>query len=286
MIDLHCHSSVSDGELPPEALPDLAVERGLSALALTDHDTTDGIPPFMAAARGRLETIPGVEVSTLLGRETLHIVGLFIDPACAPLQAMLAAIRASREDRNTKIIRRLRHLGCAITEERVQEIAGNGVTGRPHIAAAMIETGYCENHEAAFRDYLGGGGKAYVKRYRPSAGDTISAIHQAGGVTVWAHPMGGRALGKTVLDSRLRALKQDGLDAVEADYSDHTPEQRERVRRFAKTCGLLTSGGSDFHGKTMPGIDLGIGRGDLAVPDAFLPPLRDRAKQIRAAATQ
>ena len=277
MIDLHCHSTFSDGELSPSELLVLASKRRLHALALTDHDTTEGLPEFTAAENFGVVPVLGVEISALLGSDTLHVVGLFIDPDTRALEDLLVRIRTSRAERNTKIMRRLRFLGCPLNEESVRERAGAGVMGRPHIARALVEGGFCSTMRNAFDRYLGSQGRAYVKRFRPSTQTAIQAIHAAGGVAAWAHPVGGRDLPASVLHARLQALKEQGLDAVEGQYSDHNLEQRQLLRELANRVGLLTSGGSDFHGGTMPGIDLGVGRGDLAVPDDLLPPLRDRA---------
>lgn len=283
MIDLHSHSTFSDGELSPAELLALARKRGLRALALTDHDTTQGLAEFEHAENDGVVRVPGVEVSAMLGTDTIHIVGLFIRPDTKTLQNLLQKIRSSRDERNSKILRRLRFLGCPVDEPLLRACAGQGVMGRPHIARGLVAAGTCSSIREAFSAYLGCGGKAYVKRFRPSVQTAIEAVHAAGGVAVWAHPVGGRDLSESVLRARLQSLGDCGLDAVESQYSDHSPEQRQTVETLAGKAGLLLSGGSDFHGETMPGIDLGVGRGDLNVPDQLLPLLRARAEKIAAA---
>lgn len=285
MIDLHCHSTFSDGELSPGELLALARKRGLRALALTDHDTTEGLTDFDRAKIDGVECVPGVEVSAMLGTDTLHVVGLFIRSDTKTLQDLLQKIRSSRDERNTKILRRLQFLGCPVDEPQLRACAGDGVMGRPHIARSLVAAGACSSIREAFNTYLGCQGKAYVKRYRPSVQTAIEAIHAAGGVAVWAHPVGGRDLSESVLRARMHSLRDSGLDAVESQYSDHSLEQRQTVEKLARDAGLLLSGGSDFHGETMPGIELAVGRGDLNVPDEFLPRLRTRAQEIAAAQT-
>ncbi|MFW5893506.1 MAG: PHP domain-containing protein [Verrucomicrobiota bacterium] len=283
MIDLHSHSTFSDGELSPGELLALAGKRGLRALALTDHDTTEGLAELERAKIDGVERVPGVEVSAMLGADTIHVVGLFIRPNTEILQNLLHKIRSSRDERNSKILRRLRFLGCPVDEPQLRACAGHGVMGRPHIARSLVAAGACSSIREAFNNFLGCRGKAYVKRYRPSVQTAIEAIHTAGGVAVWAHPVGGRDLSESVLRARLQSLRDCGLDAVESHYSDHSPEQRRTVEALAGDAGLLLSGGSDFHGETMPGIDLAVGRGDLNVPDQFLLHLRARAHEIAAA---
>lgn len=276
MIDLHCHSTFSDGEFSPVQLLEMAAAIGLSALALTDHDTVAGLPSLLAAESGTVTAVPGVEVSAMFGSDTLHILGLFVDWRCPELNRFLEPIRSSREERNRKIVRRLRNLGCDVTEEDVRARAGEDVVGRPHIAQSLVAAGCCESIPEAFEVYLGVRGKAYYKRFRPSAESAVRTVHAAGGLAVWAHPVAARDHAESTLRQRLRSLRDAGLDGIESHYSEHTEEQTRFVSRLADEAGLLLSGGSDFHGAPMPGIELGRGRGNLAVPDQFLDRMRNK----------
>lgn len=280
MIDLHTHSTFSDGSLTPTQLVDRAVARGLTALALTDHDTADGIPEFLEAASARnLAAIPGVELACVHGTGHLHLVGLFIRRECGELSELLERIRSSRTERNQAMIRRLVARGCPITEEQVAAEAGpDGVTGRPHIAAALVASGVCSDRQEAFGRFLSSGKPGYARRYRPSASRAIRAIQAAGGVAIWAHPLAGRPRTETGFRLTVESLGEIGLDGIEVHYSEFTPEQTALAVRVAGEAGLLASGGSDFHGETFPTIDLGVGYGELAVPDAVMPALRERAE--------
>lgn len=288
MIDLHTHSTASDGTFKPNKIIAAAEDLGLTAVALTDHDTLDGIGPFMDAARRcRTRAIPGVEIACSWYGGSLHIVGLFVDPDDQPLRDLLATVRQARDTRNTRILRNLRNLGYEISEADLLAEAGGGVPGRPHIAAAVVEKGYFTENAQVFRALLSKGGPAYVRRYLPRPSVGIGAIHRAGGVAVWAHPAGGYDV---IAPSRIRqvarTLKSQGLDAMEVFYCDHTPRQQEACGRIARELNLLASGGSDFHGRHMPKIRLGTGFGSLAVPDELLGPLENKAAEHAASQTR
>jgi predicted metal-dependent phosphoesterase TrpH len=241
-IDLHTHSTASDGRLTPTELVRLALERGLTAIALTDHDTTDGVAEAQAAARGTgLEVIAGVEINTESEDGDVHFLGYFVRPDDAAFQAHLATLRNARLGRARLMVEKLARLGLPLDWERVQAIAGEGAVGRPHVARALLERGYITTISEAFEKYIGHEGPAYVPRYRLTPEEAIAMIRAAGGVASLAHPA---MAGTVALIPRLVAA---GLEAIEVYYPDHTPEQQERLLALARQYNLVPTGGSDFH---------------------------------------
>ena len=280
MIDLHIHSTASDGECLPYQIPIFGKESNVTALALTDHDTTDGLDEFLeSAADVGVMGIPGVELSCASsGIDKVHIVGLFINHRDSGFLGTLEQIRNWRDERNLKIIQKLDECEKHIELSEVMEVArskrgsvGEVVLGRPHIAEVMVRRGYCKDIKAAFRDYLGKNQKAYVPRQTLDAVDGIAAIHSAGGLAIWAHSMTS-VKSHTVVTELCGKFKEYGLDGMEVIYSDFTPNDTEFAMSCARQFGFLMSGGTDFHGeKVTPGIRIGEGRGDgFAVPESFL----------------
>ncbi len=272
MIDLHTHSTFSDGSQTPKELAEQAKRIGLTAIALTDHDCTDGLDLFLdtCIACGIIG-IPGVEISADMNKGTMHILGYMINHKKEALQSMLKRIREGRSDRNEKILEKLNKIGFALTWNEVAELAEEEVVGRPHFAAAMLKKGYIPSKEAAFDLYLGKGKPAYCDRFRLSPADSIAAINNAGGVAVLAHPF---TLELNPQDMRdcVKSLQEHGLGGIEVHYSEHTKLQTEQYLKLAKEFGLLVTGGSDFHGEMNPAVKLGYGFGSLNVSDelAFL----------------
>ena len=290
MIDLHAHSTFSDGSLTPEQLVNLASEAGLTALALTDHDSTGGLDRFMAAcevaaAEGRPAPlgIPGVEISADVAKGTMHILAYFFDVTNVALQDALARIRGGREARNHEILRKLNEQGLKLPWEEVQEYAGEEVIGRPHFARAMVDRGHVRSVKEAFDLYLAKGKPAYADRFRMSPADSIAVIRQAGGVPVLAHPFT-LQLDASELRAEMGRLKESGLEGVEVYYSEHSHDLTAAYRELAEALDLAVTGGSDFHGEINPGIKLGIGFGSLRVPDRIVDDLQTRARRIAAAA--
>lgn len=265
-VDLHTHTVFSDGQLTPEALVELAVEKRLAALAITDHDAVDGIAFARAAARGRIEIIPGIEVSTSLDGLDLHVLGFFIDPEDAALAARLRRFRRERVDRVRAIARRLETLGVRVDAEAVLENAGPGVVGRPHVAAALLATGQVKSMDDAFKRYLGQRAEAFVPRPAFHPAEAISMIAEAGGVSVLAHP------GAYVPDGLIRDLVASGLDGVEVWHPQHGPALVRRYHALATRLDLVESGGSDYHG---PGRHTELG--GMRVPAGVLRRLKDAA---------
>ena len=268
MIDLHCHSTCSDGTLRPAELVCLALREGLDALALTDHDTLAGLPEFLAAAQGTpLRAVPGVEVSVQFPKGEMHILGYWIEDIRSGFNEMLAKIRGGREISNREILVKLAALDMPLGYEEVAVLAGGDVMGRPHIARAMQARGYVLNRQQAFDRYLGYGQPAYAGRlhYRPE--EVFECIHAAGGVAVLAHPVF-LGLGIKPLTALMEELAASGLDGIEAYYPEHTPSQQRRFEALGRRLGLIPTGGSDFHGGLTPYVRLGRNRGEtLQTPD-------------------
>ncbi len=270
MIDLHVHSTFSDGSLTPEQLVDEAVRAGLSALALTDHDSTGGLGRFLAAARGKpLKAVPGVEISADFKQGTMHMLGYFIRPEHAELNESLRWIREGREIRNQEILHKLNRLGFMITWEEVASYAGEDVVGRPHFAQALLAHKYVANKDEAFDKYLGKGKPAYAERRRFSPEDSIRLIRAASGIPVLAHPFT-LNLSKKALRELVGGLRDQGLQGIEVYYPEHAPEMQAQYAALARELALVATGGSDFHGAMTPDIKLGRGFGALEVPDEAL----------------
>lgn len=256
-IDLHAHTTASDGTYEPAELVGMAEAAGLNVVAITDHDGTSG----WAEARRALQygrdagawssiqaVVPGVEISCKLGGVGLHMLGYLFDPENADLDAALGVIRDSRVHRAELMVAKARELGAPITWERVQEIAGDGVVGRPHVATALMEAGVVPSVEAAFTaDWIGEGGRARVDKLDMDPFRAIALIRAAGGVTVMAHPLAWRR-GPIVTDEDIAKLAEAGMTGIEMNHPDHGPKERDHVRDLAKQLGLLTTGSSDWHG--------------------------------------
>jgi predicted metal-dependent phosphoesterase TrpH len=274
MIDLHTHSRYSDGSLTPAELADAAAGAGLSAVALTDHDTTEGVGEFVTAARGRFRAVPGVEISVDHSPGILHMLGLFIRTGGA-LEEMLRELRRGREDRNAEIARRLNTIGVPVDLREVIETAGVGIVARPHFAQVLVRHGWAKDAQEAFDRYLAKGRPGYVVRRKMSAVASIRAIRDSGGVAVLAHPVT-LGLQPRGLRELVKSLQAEGLGGIEAHYPAHNRVQTRRCLVLARELGLAVAGGSDFHGDFKPQIRIGRGFGTLSVPDECLPDLESR----------
>lgn len=276
MIDLHFHSTFSDGSLTPEELVDLAAKAGIKALALTDHDGLMGIDRFMAACRQQgIRGISGVEISIELPGGTMHVLGYFVDHHNEALLEGLARLRRGREERNQFILERFNQLGMPLSWAEVAVLAKEDVVGRPHFAQAIISKGYASNKEDAFGKYLGKGKPAYVERDRFTIEESIALIRGAGGVPVLAHPYT-LNMGRRRLREFMTELKAKGMQGIEAYYPEHSHEQHRFCLNMARTLGWVVTGGSDFHGSMNPHIRLGIGFGSLDIPDELVDLLYER----------
>ncbi len=276
MIDLHVHSTFSDGSCTPRELAELAKETRLSAVALTDHDSTAGLGLFTQACNELgVEAVPGVEISAEPLHGTLHLLGYYFDIENAALQAALLEIRDGRRLRNERMLQKLNELGCQLDWDEVAAFAGEEVVGRPHFAQAMLARGYVADKAEVFDKYLGKGKAAYVERFRLSPTDAIRLIRDAGGIAVLAHPFS-LQMSKATLKDFVKSLAELGLGGIEVFYSEHSPEQISIYSGLAAAYGLLLTGGSDFHGDANPRVKLGRGFGNLRVADELLEKLKAR----------
>lgn len=272
-VDLHTHSTASDGELSPAELVRLAIERGLTTLALTDHDSCDGIDAAMAAARDTtLTVIPGVELSCDVPQTEVHMLGYFINWHDAHFESMLVKFRDGRYGRAEKMTKKLAALGAPISFERVKEIAGDASIGRPHVAQALLEAGHISNVSEAFEKYIGRNGPAYVERFRLTPEDAVALILQAGGVPVLAHPR--------EVTGYIESLVKVGLIGLEVYYGMYDDQTRSELARLARQYGLITTGGSDFHGLNKMAHMSNLGMID--VPPMVVDRLREKAASINA----
>ncbi|MDR5708997.1 MAG: PHP domain-containing protein [Armatimonadota bacterium] len=256
-IDLHTHTTASDGLMSPRGLVHAARRAGVGVLGVTDHDTVDGIPEALEAAHGLDVTIiPGVELSVEEGEEELHLLGYFVDFRAGWFRDLLEELRASRVNRIREMIHRLNRLGLPISFEEVARL-GQGAVGRAHVARALVAAGFVRTHAEAFERYIGRGKPAWVPRNTLSLEGAIGAIREAGGLAVLAHP------GRSSALARVAALQAAGLEGIEVYHPEHTPHQMARLLALARELGLLVTGGSDYHGD---GVGTGAGLGGQYVP--------------------
>ncbi|MDH6440181.1 putative metal-dependent phosphoesterase TrpH [Streptomyces sp. SAI-144] len=247
-IDLHCHSTASDGTDTPAELVRNAAAAGLDVVALTDHDTTRGYGAAVAALPVGLTLVTGAELSCRIGGVSMHMLAYLFDPEEPALLAERELVRDDRVPRARGMVARLQELGVPVTWEQVARIAGDGSVGRPHVATALVELGVVRSVDEAFtEDWLADGGRAHVEKHETDPFEAIRLVKGAGGVTVFAHP-GASKRGLTVPESAIAEMAAAGLDGIEVDHMDHDEDTRVRLRGLAKELGLLTTGSSDYHG--------------------------------------
>ena len=278
--DLHSHSIFSDGSLSPAALVRLAEEKGLSALALTDHNTSRGLPELMAAGENSsVITVPGCEFSTEYKGTELHIVGLFFpENTWEAIEEYVLQMKRSKEESNCRLVEKLRENGYDVTFDEIREIAGSDSFNRAHAALLLVKKNYAADINDAFKRLLSEKSGVYVPPKRIDALETIRFIRAQGAAAILAHPF--LNLDETGLEEFLPKAKKYGLQAMETRYSKFNEEKTAAAIRIAEEHGLLQSGGSDFHGAAKPDISLGTGRGDLQVPFSFYETLRDAAGAV------
>ena len=260
-VDLHLHTTASDGRLSPRELVRLVADRGLKQISISDHDTTEGLAEAFQEAEEHpgLRIIPGIELSTDIPGDEIHMLGYFIQYHDEPFQEILRRFRRGRVDRAREMVEKLAELGITLEWERVQEIAGDGAVGRPHIALALVEKGYCKEPKDAFPEYLGRNGVAYVERTKLTPAEAIQMLLKVGGVPVLAHPGYMSDLEATMPD-----LKAAGLLGMEVYYANFAPDKIEYLRNLAIEYDLIPCGGSDFHG---------LGNADDSIPGSMGPPI-------------
>ncbi|MFF4631396.1 PHP domain-containing protein [Streptomyces griseorubiginosus] len=247
-IDLHTHSTASDGTDTPAELVRNAAAAGLDVVALTDHDTTRGHREALAALPAGLTLVTGAELSCRIDGVSMHMLAYLFDPEEPALLAERELVRDDRVPRARAIVARLQEIGVPVTWEQVARIAGDGSVGRPHVATALVELGVVASVDEAFTpDWLGDGGRAHVAKHETDPFEAIRLVKAAGGVTVFAHP-GASQRGRTVPESAIAEMAAAGLDGIEIDHMDHDEKTRVRLRGLAADLGLLVTGSSDYHG--------------------------------------
>ena len=269
-IDLHVHSDKSDGSLSPSDLVSYAIKQGVSAFALTDHDTVDGIDEAIAASKGTSVTvIPGIELSTAYEGKDIHIVGLFIDKEQPAFRERIGRFANARINRNLEMCDKLTEYGMPITYDELTAAFPDAVITRAHYARLMMQKGYVKSLKEAFERYIGDYGPCFIPRKKITPEEGVRFILSANGLPVFAHPMQ-YGMGDAKLQQLIDSLKEAGLIAIEAIYCTHTPSEEAKLCKLARENGLLISGGSDFHCKAKPGLELGTGYGRLHVPQEVL----------------
>ncbi|MEY8354841.1 PHP domain-containing protein [Lachnospiraceae bacterium 54-53] len=277
LIDLHVHSNASDGTFTPSEVTALAVKKGLTAIALTDHDTIAGLSEAQSAAAGLpIEIIPGIELSCVYQGEEIHILGLYVDPEDLNFRAETDALREIRENRNVEMIRRFREAGISITLDEVTSGNPDTVITRAHFARVLLEKGYVSTMDQAFKKYLNYGGPYCPRKEKITPEHAMKILADCKASPVLAHPYQYH-LGDKKTEELVRYLKDLGLHGLEVYHSSNNQHESGKLKKLAVTYGLFPTGGSDFHGSNKPDIDLGSGRGGLRISSLLL----DDIKRIR-----
>jgi predicted metal-dependent phosphoesterase TrpH len=278
-IDLHVHTTASDGTLSPANLVQYAKTRGLEAIAVTDHDTVEGLDEAVAEGNAiGFEVVPGVEISADYAGGALHILGYYLDFKSSALLKRLAVLQDARAERNPKIVHKLQALGFSISFAEIEQEAGSGLVGRPHFAQVLLKKGYVKSVQEAFDKYLKKGAAAYEDKFRFPIPEAISMIVDAGGIPVLGHPVTLNCNGAQ-LEAKIKDWKAGGLQGIEVYYSDHDAALTSQYAALARRHGLIPTGGSDFHGSMIKGIELGIGKGNLNIPYSVLQELKQKKFQ-------
>ena len=277
-VDLHCHSTASDGTLSPRDVVRAARDAGLSALALTDHDTVAGVAEATDEARSLgIDFVSGIEISCEYPRPgTMHLLGYGIDLASPTLAALTSTLIRGRDARNARIVALLRRQGVPITLAQVEAVAAGATVGRPHFARVLVALGVVSGVPQAFNLYLGSGGSAFVDKETLSPAQALARVHAAGGVACLAHPTQLRRATLAQLRAESASLAALGLDGVEVIHGDHRESLVAELTEIADELGLLKTGGSDFHGSAKPHVKIGRVRERRRVPRAYFDALRER----------
>jgi predicted metal-dependent phosphoesterase TrpH len=270
-IDLHLHTAASDGVRSPSEIVNYAKSKGLQAIAITDHDTIEGLAEAVAEGqRIGLEVIPGIEISAEHSPGSMHLLGYFLDIHHPLLNERLAYLQKARAERNPKIVENLNRLGVKISYDEVIKASGGGQVGRPHFAQVLLEKGYVRSFQEAFDRFLKKGASAYVDKVRFTSAEAIHFIREAGGVAVLAHPNTLGVNGSKALEVLLLQLIREGLEGIEVYYPEHSPFETAQYKFLAEKQGLVITGGTDYHGIEGNELDIGVGRGDLNLPYSII----------------
>ncbi|HXX35781.1 MAG TPA: PHP domain-containing protein [Thermodesulfobacteriota bacterium] len=274
-VDLHLHTTASDGVKTPSEIVRYAKNKGLQAIAITDHDTIEGLEEGLSEGENiRFEVIPGVEISAEHSPGSMHLLGYFLNIHNPLLKGKLGYLQKARAERNPKIIENLNRLGVRINYEEVMKASGGGQVGRPHFAQVLMEKGYVRSFQEAFERFLKKGAPAYVDKIRFKPKEAISFIREAGGVAVLAHPKTLGVDGAASLERIVLGLMEEGLMGIEALYPEHTPPEVAQFKALAERHGLLITGGTDYHGIDKEALDIGVGRGDMRLPYSLVENLK------------
>jgi 3',5'-nucleoside bisphosphate phosphatase len=280
-VDLHLHTTASDGVLSPSEIVRYAKTKGLQAIAITDHDTIEGLEEGLSEGeRIGFEVIPGIEISAEHSPGSMHILGFFLDIHHPLLNERLEYLQKARAERNPKIVQKLNGLGIDITFDEVLKASGGGQVGRPHFANVLLQKRYVRSFQEAFDRFLKKGASAYVDKFRFTSKEAIHFINEAKGVAVLAHPKTLGMDGYSELEKLILRLVEEGLIGIEVYYPEHTSSEVAKYKTIAERHGLLATGGTDYHGIEKNGLDIGTGRGEMKIPYSMVENLK--AKRNRS----
>ena len=275
-VDLHLHTTASDGVLSPSEIVRYAREQGLQAVAITDHDTIDGNAEALGeGAKSGLEVIPGVEISAQFDLGSMHILGFFIDIGNTALKEKLSLLQETRAQRNPKMVQKLRELGVELSYDEILHASGGGQVGRPHFAQVLLRKGYVNTVQEAFDRYLGKGAPAYVNKFRFEPEEAMGLIREAGGIPVLAHPFTLHIPSPHQLDALLGELVRFGLMGIEIFYPEHTKDQISLYKGLAQKHDLLVTGGSDYHGIEADKVEIGIRSRDMKLSYSMVEAMKE-----------
>jgi predicted metal-dependent phosphoesterase TrpH len=279
-VDLHLHTTASDGVKTPTEIVRYAKAKGLQAIAITDHDTIEGLEEGLSEGkRIGLEVIPGIEISAEHSPGSMHLLGFFIDIHHPLLNDRLEYLQKARAERNPKIVEKLNQLGIDVSYEEVLKASGGGQVGRPHVAQVLFEKGYVRSFQEVFERFLKKGALAYVEKLRFTAKESIHFINEGKGVAVLAHPNTLNMNGYSELENLIIQLVKEGLKGIEVYYPEHSALEVAQYRILAERYGLLMTGGTDYHGIEKDGLDIGVARGEMKLPYSLVEDLKAARNQ-------
>jgi len=274
-VDLHLHTTASDGVMSPSELVRYAKTKGLQAIAITDHDTIEGLEEGLSEGQKiGFEVIPGIEISAEHSPGSMHLLGFFIDIYHPLLNERLEYLQKARAERNPKIVEKLNRLGIELSYEEVVKVSGGGQVGRPHFAQVLLEKNHVRTFQEAFDRFLKKGSPAYVDKFRFTAKEAIHFINEAKGVAVLAHPNTLSMNGYSELERLILRLIDEGLKGIEVYYPEHSALEVGQYKTLAERYGLLITGGTDYHGIEKNGLDIGVGRGEMRLPYSIVDGLK------------